>query len=1072
MHSIISRSTESTIIYLSMYTRLISSQSKLSNGNAMSAIQCLCQQSNRRQSHKSQVHTLESIFRMYNQLDNTQRSNQSIVGSIMKCLMNYNKNDKVISLYMTQYTQKYPQNDELNTLFVKACINSRNYSKCKALVDVTTVSMIHNHSIQYITTLMNYYGAIGDVKSASNIFNNIQNTHKNIVAINVMLKCFMNNKLYNDSIRLYEQHPSGHDIHIKLDDISHNLYIKSCVHMTQYEKVKTWIQTHMTQHKNISNASVQLLNTLIDFYGKCGDDNAAKRLFDNIPMHKKDIVSVGAMMNCLITNHQSDKAISVYEQYAATVTHNDVSNMLFIKACANHGCTEKAKQMIDGKMRPVNRHSIEFMNHLIEFYGKTGDINAAMKLFQSISDKTKDVVSINCMMKGLIHNNQNKRAITLYERYRDKRNHITHNLYIKACTKAGEHKRCQQMMHMVYSKVLRIGHYNHDIELVNHLIDYFGTIGDIERIQNLFCKIADTDKDTVTVNCMMKAYINSNKHKEAMALYRKFTSLIDDVSHLLFIKMCIAMEDFELCTPLVREMTQEIQHHTVEVITILMDFYGKTGDVASATKIFNQIPNAKRDIVCVGSMMKCCVDHRDDDKAISLYEEYKHVLGHNDITNTLYIKACMNVGDYETCQATIDRINSDIRHHSIQYMTTLISFYGAVGDITAARNILYQIENISNSVSPVPLNAMMNVYMDNNQNHQAIAIYRDNTNACDDTSNVLFIKACINIGDYDQCKPICDAMIDDIHSRDTQLVTTLLCFYGKLGEMDKALRIFNNTNEKKRSVIQCNAMLNVFVENAHYEECLQLFDIMNEKDAISYSIALQCCGNTMSLHQGSLIVSELNQLENESIMRSRHVQSAMISMFGKCSQFQKAIDIFNGIEKDNINSDMLCVFAAMMDCYAKMGDIERVLSLFNELKCSTQVEMNSLIYTIVLNACSHSGSVDDAICIFDQLKQKHDHVHPLCINAMIDCLARSQSVHHWNTAEDIYRTYCDANRNIYYKFRLQALLSLLSSCRTRGDARRARRISDMMEVIGQQYTIDTHMRESMNTLLNNICAQY
>ena len=65
------------------------------------------------------------------------------------------------------------------------------------------------------------------------------------------------------------------------------------------------------------------------------------------------------MMKAYNKNVEYNNAILLYEQYNGQ--HDDVSNILFVKACNNN-------------------HSIEFINTLIDFYGKGDDIDDALNI--------------------------------------------------------------------------------------------------------------------------------------------------------------------------------------------------------------------------------------------------------------------------------------------------------------------------------------------------------------------------------------------------------------------------------------------------------------------------------------------------------------------------------------------------------------------------------------------------------------------------------------------------------------------------------------------------------------------
>ena len=72
---------------------------------------------------------------------------------------------------------------------------------------------------------------------------------------------------------------------------------------------------------------------------------------------------------------------------------------------------------------------------------------------------------------------------------------------------------------------------------------------------------------------------------------------------------------------------------------------------------------------------------------------------------------------------------------------------------------------------------------------------------------------------------------------------------------------------------------------------------------------------------------------------------------------------------------------------------------------------------------------------------------------MIDCFARKNRL---DEAENIYTTYCHTNDNIFYKFKLNMLLSILSSCRNHGDEIRAQRIYGIIESIRNEYNVNTN----------------
>ena len=97
---------------------------------------------------------------------------------------------------------------------------------------------------------------------------------------------------------------------------------------------------------------------------------------------------------------------------------------------------------------------------------------------------------------------------------------------------------------------------------------------------------------------------------------------------------------------------------------------------------------------------------------------------------------------------------------------------------------------------------------------------------------------------------------------------------------------------------------------------------------------------------------------------------------------------------------------------------------------------------------------------------------PQCITAFIDCLGRNGGDDYLNEAEDLYVTYIENNENIYYKFKLPALISLLSSCRIHNDEKRGQQIFDKINMIlDEEDCNDNNIITPVYVMLSNVYGQ-
>ena len=72
-------------------------------------------------------------------------------------------------------------------------------------------------------------------------------------------------------------------------------------------------------------------------------------------------------------------------------------------------------------------------------------------------------------------------------------------------------------------------------ELDNIFIDFYGNFGDIDTAQNIFNNIDDNEKTFVSINTMIKIYIEHGLYETALEIYDKYEPKHNHTSHILAI---------------------------------------------------------------------------------------------------------------------------------------------------------------------------------------------------------------------------------------------------------------------------------------------------------------------------------------------------------------------------------------------------------------------------------------------------------------------------------------------------------------------------------------------------------
>ncbi|XP_015873737.3 pentatricopeptide repeat-containing protein At2g29760, chloroplastic [Ziziphus jujuba] len=149
--------------------------------------------------------------------------------------------------------------------------------------------------------------------------------------------------------------------------------------------------------KSSLGSDVFILNSLIHFYGSCGDLDLAYRVFLNIP--KKDLVSWNSMITAFVQGNYPNKVFEMFrEMELENVKPNDITMLGVLSACAKKVDIEFGRWVCSYIERNEIRVNLTLNNAMLDMYVKCGSIEDAKRLFDNMQEK--DVVSWTTMLDG------------------------------------------------------------------------------------------------------------------------------------------------------------------------------------------------------------------------------------------------------------------------------------------------------------------------------------------------------------------------------------------------------------------------------------------------------------------------------------------------------------------------------------------------------------------------------------------------------------------------------------------------------------------------------------------------
>eukprot|EP01018_Ginkgo_biloba_P012923 Gb_21951 [translate_table: standard] len=292
-----------------------------------------------------------------------------------------------------------------------------------------------------------------------------------------------------------------------------------------------------------------------------------------------------------------------------------------------------------------------------------------------------------------------------------------------------------------------------------------------------------------------------------------------------------------------------------------------------------------------------------------------------------------------------------------------------------------------------------------------------NTYAC-------LLQLCIKKNALSQGKIIHTHMHETGLTPNRFLGNTLVDMYAKCGSLVDARRVFDDM--PKRDVISWTAMIATYSKHRFAEEALILFNQMQlsgiQPNQFTFASVLPACAKLAALEEGMEI--------HEEIIRSNFqtdvvVANALIDMYAKCGNIEKARDVFDKMLQRNVVS-----WTAMIAGYAQSGNVDEALKLFQEMPernvvtwtamiagCVQNgqnvealqlfrrmqlagVKPNPNIFASVLSACANTAALEQGLEIHDEIITKGFESNVFVHSALVDMYAKCGSIHKARNAFD------------------------------------------------------------------------
>ncbi|KAH7365634.1 hypothetical protein KP509_18G038700 [Ceratopteris richardii] len=583
------------------------------------------------------------------------------------------------------------------------------------------------------------------------------------------------------------------------------------------------------------------------------------------------------------------------------------------------------------------------------------------------------------------------------------------------------------------------------------LVSMYGKCGSIDEAEGVFIKLPE--RNVVTWNALLSAYVEQNAEEKALMLYRQMCEekvCPYERTYVIALQACGRFAEREEASHLGGNSTKVIaldigRAFHVDAVrdgvklegyfgSVLLGMYGKCGSFNEAGNVFSELP--QHDVVFSNVLLSTYVQHNSAKEALLLY---KHMLEAGTIPDELtfvaVLQACGIFAENEVTSVyngialksisieIVKAIKMDIWKMGCSFDmflgSALISCYGKCGHIFEAECVFQGLPKRDIAA----WNSMLSAYIEAGHEEKALRLYRQILEECigqGQRTVAIVLQACCILVEKENfsarerqfAKEMALSISQAIHAgakrngfhSDMFVCNSLVTIYSKSGELALAEGVFFQL-PRHDMVLWC-ALLTGYVEQGEAEKGLLLFKQMlvegGSPEKLHFVVAFQACGYLAEKEQAVLIEEYPLKLialrliqaihadaEVKNLVSDAMVGSTLLCSYGKCGAIREAQCTFEEL----VHRDIVA-WNAMLSAYLEHGAYEQVLSLFSQL-LEYDVTFDSVTLLCSLKACSETENVEVCTQLHHIIVSSMGDANLLLNNSLIDaygCCIRTEDL--------------------------------------------------------------------------------
>ncbi|XP_004135465.1 putative pentatricopeptide repeat-containing protein At5g40405 [Cucumis sativus] len=245
-----------------------------------------------------------------------------------------------------------------------------------------------------------------------------------------------------------------------------------------------------------------------------------------------------------------------------------------------------------------------------------------------------------------------------------------------------------------------------------------------------------------------------------------------------------------------------------------------------------------------------------------------------------------------SCLSSCHRVFESVQKPDLVCQTTMVSACAKCGDIGFARNLFDSMPQRDF----VSWNAMIAGYAQRGQSREALNLFKlmqmDGVKV-NEVSMISVVTACTHLGALDQGKWAHAYIEKNKIQMTVNLGTALVDMYFKCGNVDRALKVFWEMNEK--NVYTWSTAIGGLAMNGYGQKCLELFSFMKHEgiapNEITFISVLKGCSVVGFVDEGR---SHFDSMKRDHGIEPRlEHYGCMVDLYGRAGRLEEALNFIN-----------------------------------------------------------------------------------------------------------------------------------------------------------------------------------